>query len=78
MARGVCVRVCEWGGGDYSWGAITLNISVSRGVIIRGSRLIEGRLIFKQIRYTMLSHHDGTVSVNVLTVALITQNTKFI
>ena len=46
-------------GGDY------FKYSVSRGVIIRGRRLIEGRLIFKQIRYTIFSHQDGTVSVNV-------------
>ena len=66
------------GGGGLFVGGYYFKYSVSRGVIIRGRRLIEGRLIFKQIRYTILSHHDGTVSVNVLTVALITQNTKFI
>ena len=38
-----------------------------KGVIIRGRRLIEGRLLFKQIRYTTFSHHDVTVPVNVLT-----------
>ena len=62
----VCVCVYVGGGGDYSGGAIILNISVSRGVITRGRRLIEWRLIFKQIRCTILSHHDGTVSVNVI------------
>ena len=65
----MCVCVCVYvggGGGDYSGEAIILNISVSRGVITRGRRLIEWRLIFKQIRCTILSHHDGTVSVNVI------------
>ena len=71
--------MCVGGGGRGLFvGGNYFKYSVSRGVIIRGRRLIEGRLIFKQIRYKILSHHDGTVSVNVLTVALITQNTKFI
>ena len=62
----VCVCVCVWGGGLFVGGDY-FKYSVSRGVIIRGRRFINGRLIFKQIRYTILSHHDGTVSVNVLT-----------
>ena len=52
MARGV-------GGG----GAIILNIFFFKGAIIRGRRLIEGRLLFKQIRYTIFSHDDVTVPV---------------
>ena len=38
----------ERGRGDYSRVAIILNISIKRGAIIRGRRLIEGRL--KEIR----------------------------
>ena len=39
------------GGDDYSREAIILNISVKRGAIIRGRRLIEGRLLFEELRY---------------------------
>ena len=39
------------GGSDYSREAIISNISVQGGrVIIRGRRLIEGRLLFEEIR----------------------------
>ena len=44
MARG-------GGGGDCSREAIILNISVKRGAIIQGRRLIEGRLLFEEIWY---------------------------
>ena len=39
------------GGGDYSREAIISNISVKGGAIIQGRRLIEGRLLFEEIRY---------------------------
>ena len=39
------------GRGEYSRKAIILNISVEGGQIIRGRRLIAGRLLFKEIRY---------------------------
>ena len=55
------------GGGDYSWGAFALNISVEAGrlfeggdcfksfrrsgAIIQGRRLIEGLLLFEEERY---------------------------
>ena len=38
------------GGGDYSREAIILNIFVKGGAIILGRRLIEGRLLFEEIR----------------------------
>ena len=36
-------------GGDYSWEVIILNVS------IKGGRLFEGRLLFKEIRYFKLN-----------------------
>ena len=39
------------GGGDYSRKAIILNISVKGGRLFGGRRLIEGRLLFEEIRY---------------------------
>ena len=52
MAKGV-----GGGGGDYSREVIISNISIkgAGGAIIRGRRLIEGRLIFEEIQYTSLS-----------------------
>ena len=39
-------------GGGYSRGAIISNVSVKKkGGIIRGRRLIEGRLLSEEIRY---------------------------
>ena len=51
MAKGV------GGGGDYSREVIISNISIkgAGGDYSRGRRLIEGRLIFEEIRYTSLS-----------------------
>ena len=36
-------------GGDYSWEVIILNVS------IKGGRLFEGRLLFKEIQYFKLN-----------------------
>ena len=53
MAKGVG----RGGGGDYSREGIISNISIkgAGGDYSRGRRLIEGRLIFEEIRYTSLS-----------------------
>ena len=50
MAR----RAQGGGGDDYSREAIILYISFKGGAIIRGRRLIEGRLLFEEIRLTRL------------------------
>ena len=46
----------ERGGGDHSREAIILNISIKGGgAIMRGRRLIEGRLLFEEMR--CMYHH---------------------
>ena len=51
-----------WGGGDYSREAIIFNISIKgEHFDIRGRRLMEGRLLFKEIRY--LSHYHEILFV---------------
>ena len=54
-----------WEWGDYSREAIIKSIPIRGGWLFKGGRLIEGRLLFEEVRYfeiwDELSVHDGVI-----------------